>query len=223
LHAWFKYVATSGEINAETGEIHTLRPVPRVSKILCWGLWREHCSYAQKPYIIKGMLQDPSPGSKWTPEPYTEATVQNMGTPRMINGTFRHKECARVSTSDEPFTDLTCCLCARIPQEMAFRMRVLREDSALEKRGARNTGTGRRLGYLSVVELASHSRIISKKYRAERAFYAEQKCRVAQFKMYKPLLKELRGTDDATHDVLRFCTNIVRAHRVGDFSGRPAL
>jgi hypothetical protein len=102
-------------------------------------------------------------------------------------------------------------------------MRVMREDSSLEKRGNRNTGTGRRLGFLSVLELAAHSRIITKKYRIERAYHAHNRRRVSQLKMFRPLLKQLVGIGDPATDVLKFCTNIVAAHRTSAFGGKPAL
>jgi hypothetical protein len=38
-----------------------------------------------------------------------------------------------------------------------FRMRVTCEDKALEKHGSLSTSVGRRLGYLSVLELNVHS------------------------------------------------------------------
>jgi hypothetical protein len=49
-------------------------------------------------------------------------------------------------------------------------MRVMREESVVEKRGSRNTGEGRRLGYLSIFELATHSRIRSKNTDWKRHF-----------------------------------------------------
>ncbi len=45
-----------------------------------------------------------------------------------VCGAFRHRECVRFSSSGEPFQNLTCSVCARIPQEKDFRMRVVRED-----------------------------------------------------------------------------------------------
>jgi hypothetical protein len=45
----------------------------------------------------------------------------------------------------------------------------------VEKRGSHNTCEGRWLGCLSIFELATHSRIISKKHRLEKAFHAHSK------------------------------------------------
>ncbi len=37
-----------------------------------------------------------------------------------IDGCFRHKNCKRVSTFGEPFTNLTCVACFQIPQEPKY-------------------------------------------------------------------------------------------------------
>jgi hypothetical protein len=102
-------------------------------------------------------------------------------------------------------------------------MRVMGIESALEKRGSRCTGIGRRLGYLSVFELAQQSREITKKIRVERAYSTHHKRRLAQLKMFRPLLKQLRMTGDDGNDILKFCTNIVSVHRTSAFGGKPAL
>ena len=81
--------------------------------------------------------------------------VECNGSVANVNGTFRHKSCKRVSITGTSFHDLTCN-CSQIPQEKDFRMRVMREERALEKRGC-DIGAGRRLGYLSVFELAKHT------------------------------------------------------------------
>ena len=96
-------------------------------------------------------------------------------------------------------------------------MRILQGDSIVEKKGGCSTGVDRRLRYLSMIELATHSRKIARKYRFERASHAQQKRKVAQLKIFKPLLKELEGTNDASHDVLRFCTNIMHTQRTNAF------
>lgn len=59
-------------------------------------------------------------------------------------------------------------MCASIPLENDFRLRVVREDRAREKRGSWGTGSGRCLGYLSIFELSSHSRETTNKYCEER-------------------------------------------------------
>jgi hypothetical protein len=62
---------------------------------------------------------------------------------KKICGAFRHRECVRFSSSGELFPNLTCSVCARIPHKMDFRMRVVREDRSLVKRGSRCIGLGR--------------------------------------------------------------------------------
>jgi hypothetical protein len=76
---------------------------------------------------------------------------------------------------------------------------------------------------LSVLELADHSRILKKKFMIERTYHAHQKRRVVELKVYKPLLKELQRSGDVKNDILKFCTNIVLAHRISAFGGKAAL
>ena len=59
-----------------------------------------------------------------------------------------------------------------------FRLKVLRESSAVVKRGYRDTQPGRRIDYLSSQELAVHSRQFAKKYRQEKAMYWVMKARL---------------------------------------------
>jgi hypothetical protein len=99
----------------------------------------------------------------------------------------------------------------------------MREDRSLEKTCTRGIASGHRLGYMSVLELAKSYRIITKKYRIERAFHAHNRRRVAQLKMCKPLIKELQKTGDVQIDLMKFYTNIVSAHRTSAFGGKPAL
>ena len=97
-----------------------------------------------------------------------------------VEGCLRHVQCARLSTSGYPFQNFSCSACTRIPQEMDFRLRVGREDAALEKRGCRGTGEGRRIGYLSMHELAKHSRIIAKKLKNKRHHSWYQKAQLVR-------------------------------------------
>jgi hypothetical protein len=53
--------------------------VPFVFKLMCWGFWSNRCSYNNKPYDIKLLLQDSSPGAKWVIEPYTTASAECNG------------------------------------------------------------------------------------------------------------------------------------------------
>jgi hypothetical protein len=144
------------------------------------GFWRETCTYSAMPYGVKALLQDPSPRVNWVPEPYTSTFVNYNNEVKIIRGTFRHLQYRRICVTDSSFTDLTCSNCQRIPQEGDFRMRVTQEDHSIEKRGTHSTANRRKLGYLSVFELAKHSRLIQKKYRVERAYHGHTRHRVAQ-------------------------------------------
>lgn len=60
-----------------------------------------------------------------------------------IDGTFRHRNCLRVSTTNEPWASLTCCMCAIILCLIDFRLRVMKEDKCVEKQGTRSIGGGK--------------------------------------------------------------------------------
>lgn len=125
--------------------------------------------------------------------------------------------------NNEPWAALTCTNYALIPSLTDFKLRVRREDKCIEKRGTRTTEGGRRIGYLSLLELATHSRFVSKKLRAERLYHWAAKLRIVQFKIRRPTLKESAFATSTEHNLYKFCTNILAAHRSGTFGGRPAL
>lgn len=75
------------------------------------------------------------------------------GTLSKVKGTFRHARCSRFSMTSQPFERFTCSQCATITVQDDFRMRVVREEKSLEKRGLRGTGDGCRLSYLATTEL----------------------------------------------------------------------
>ena len=85
-----------------------------------------------------------------------------------VSGAFQHVECVRFCTDGKGFQDLTCSMCAQIPQENDFKKKVLREDRAIKKRGSRTTCGGRRVGYLTVAELVRHGMYMRKKLRLEK-------------------------------------------------------
>lgn len=102
-------------------------------------------------------------------------------------------------------------------------MRVVREDKALEKRGTRNTCKERRLGYLQMNELSSHSRIITKKLKLEKMYHWAAKARIVQLRVKRPTLKEVAKEASSQHYLLKFCNDIISAHRSGAFGGKPVL
>ena len=112
---------------------------------------------------------------------------------------------------------------SHIPQDGDFRMRVSQEDRSMEKRGTRSTNPGRRLGYLSILELGNQSRKIQKKYQTERAYHGHNRRRIAQLQIYRSLFWELKNSFDVQSDILKFCTDILTAHTVGAFGGKATL
>ena len=100
---------------------------------------------------------------------------------------------------------------------------MVREERALEKRGSRGTATGRRVGYLSALELSAHSRLLAKKHRKERFRHWGAKARIAQLKVSRPTLKESAKQSSDQHNVHKFSADIIVAHRTGAMGGKPAL
>ena len=69
----------------------------------------------------------------------------------------------------------------------------------------------------------SHSRQLSKKFRRERSLHWAAKARIVQLKVKRPTLKESAKLASDEHDLMKFCNNILAAHRSGVFGGKPAL
>lgn len=191
--------------------------------LMCWGFRGPRTSYAGKSYEVSGLFFDIKPGQYWYPEPWLQETFVVDGICVNINGTFRHRSCLRVSTDNKPWSNLTCSMCGSIPSLTDFKLRVIREDKCLTKRGMRTTESGRRIGYLSLLELTSHSRSVSSKLRSERLLYRAAKLQIVQLKVKRPTLKESALAASSEHNVYKFCTQILAAHRSGAFGGRPAL
>ena len=85
-------------------------------------------------------------------EPYTKVGVMYEMHECVIDGSFHHFSCKRVSKVKELFHNLTCEKCFEIPKCNDFLMRVYREHRNKVKRGNQRTGEGRRLDYLTQEE-----------------------------------------------------------------------
>lgn len=128
--------------------------------LLCWGLWRDVVMYNGESRHVKDLLEDQvKVNGNWYPEPMVEADVlcESSGESCRIDGLFRHRNCSRVSELGGGFQDLTCSHCFTIKHEPDFRLRVLRESTAIEKRGSRGTGRGRNIRYLTIPEVQRQS------------------------------------------------------------------
>ena len=211
---------TGGEIGE--GECPTIDR-NEVLGLLCWGFRGPTYSYSGVSYSVRDLLNDLHVGGVWYLEPHVNASFSRRGQVFQINGTYRHRLCTRVDRSNEGFTDLCCSMCATIPLENDFRKRILREDRSVEKRGTRTTGAGRRIGYLSILELTQHSREMKRKLQAEKLLHLSAKARIVQLKVKRPSLRELAREACASHNVIKFCHSIINAHRAGAFGGKPAL
>jgi hypothetical protein len=137
LHSWFKSAATSvgASSDAACGAPDSSN-TDSILGFLCWGFSQPRCLYAGRSYDIRGLLSDPMPRKNWVPKPSTKRSFEFGGISVAIHGCFRHKCCTRFSSSEEPFPNFSCMYCKTVPQESDFRMRVLREDASLQKRGS---------------------------------------------------------------------------------------
>ncbi|CAM6127583.1 unnamed protein product [Calypogeia fissa] len=199
---------------------------PHPHPLLCWGLWRESYSYGSEKRLVKDILYDQFKiDGVWYAEPLVEAEVWSVQDQKtcVISGLFRHKNCSRVSVLGGGFTDLTCEHCYNIRKEADFRLKVFREVQAIEKRGNRGTGNGRRLTHLTIPEVqvqASAYRIAqSKAKRKER----QLRHRILMLQKRDPKLRDMCVDSANKADQLRFCQNVLLCHKGGAFGGRETL
>ena len=221
LHSWF---GSSDSPDSSTAvESPSGMHKDSILSLLCWGFRNRATKYAGRWYSVQSLLNDPKPGALWTAEPNTTTDFVYKGETVLVRGCFRHVNCKRLCSTGEPFTNFTCSNCKEIDQATNFRLRVLREGRALVKRGSRDTLCGRRVDYLSCLELAAQSRSLARKFRLERARHWLMKSRLAQFKVSHRGLKLSAVECFNRKDVLSFCNNILAAHRTNAFGGKPAL
>ena len=105
---------------------------------------------------MKAILDDqPKADALWYVVPQVDREVWSISDQKtcVIKGLFRHQQCNYMSALGGGFTDLTCENCWSIIKEHDFRFRVSREVEAIEKRGTRGIGYGKRLGYLTIPEV----------------------------------------------------------------------
>ena len=185
---------------------------------MCWGLWDNRWDYNDVTMDLKPLLDDLKKGKKWYAEPFTHAYIQYGSTEYVINGAFRHVNCARVSLiGGEGFVGLRCSKCSSIPTESDFRMRVYRSKKT--KRGERNFKRGVRLGYygrLEIIKLAQSSR---KEAKSLRSNLWRARVRVATLSVKVRSLRESSAEYHGRGDVKAFCHNIIAAHNHGKFEG----
>jgi hypothetical protein len=98
-----------------------------------------NCTYGGAKYNVQGLLNDPYVGATWYHEPSLKAVVAYQNREVVVNGTFRHVMCRRISISNEPFSNLTCSMCKGLVHEGDFRKRVMREEKSIDKPGVRET------------------------------------------------------------------------------------
>ena len=190
---------------------------------MCYGFRGPTVKYGKNLYLVNALLDDPYCGVHWYSEPHLTAVVHIRGQIQNIRGSFRHRNCNRLSVTAEPFTNLTCPNFALIPHQTDFRMRIRREDRALVKRGHHSTALGIRLDYLSTSEISRHSRQLSFKFRLMKLRYWNARTRIVQLKARRPIMRESAMNASSDNNLIKFCNNIISAHRIGAFGGKEGL
>ena len=214
LHSWFVTPSSSGLPGISSCAI---------ASIMCYGFRGPIVEYGGNSYPVESLLNDRHCGVLWYPEPHLRAKIDIQGQAVLVSGAFCDIHCSRLSVSREPFPNLTCSMYALIPVQNDFRMRIRREEHALIKRGHRSAASGIRLGYLSAVEVCKHTRSLSRKLRLEKLHYSHATTRIAQLKAKRPTLRESANNASSDDNLIKFCNNIISAHRIGAFGGKPAL
>lgn len=194
-----------------------------VKGLMCWGFRESYCLYNGLSYAIRGLLEDQTRGVVWYSEPHLRVSLIVGGQTLQVSAAFRHSKCARFCTNGKGLLNFTCSMCAQIPQENDFKKKVLREDHAIDKRDTRTTSGGRRVGYLTLGELFRHGRDMRKKLRLEKLNHWSARARIVQLKVKRPTLKEMAKESSSKQNLLKFCNNILNAHRSGAFGGRHVL
>jgi len=102
-------------------------------------------------------------------------------------------------------------------------MRIQREEVAVTKKGHQSIVVGIKLGYLFAYEVNKYTRSLSKKLRLETLHNWHARTRIAQLKARRPTLRESAMDAFADNNLIKFCNNIINAHRIGAFGRKQAL
>lgn len=190
---------------------------------VCWGLWDNRWEYNGVSVDLKPFLDDLRRGQRWYAEPHMKCTIQEGSQEILVSGTFRHVNCIRVSSSPQGFPNFRCEACSSIPKERDFCMRVYRSKISKFKRGNRNSGGGRRLGYFGVSEIMRVAQTSKLDVRALRSELWRVKATVATLSVRVKCLRESSIEFCNRGDLKSFCRNIVHAHKMGKFEGKESL
>ena len=136
-----------------------------LASLYCYGFRGPSIQYVGNSYLVNALLDDLHSGVQWYTERHLTASVHVRRSIVEVKGAFRHKLCDRLSGSIEPFPNLTCSKCALIPLQNDFRMQVRRESSAVLKKGECSTAGGIQVGYLGMLEVSKHTRMLCKKFK----------------------------------------------------------
>ncbi|CAM6096732.1 unnamed protein product [Calypogeia fissa] len=222
IFRWFNSDGSGASSSDGKGMLDILDPG---LSLLCWGYWKETCTWRGPAKQVKCILDDQTGGNRWDCEQHSGGIVYNPTTDSVvaIEGLFKHKLCYRLSALGGGFLDLTCSMCDSITKEDDFRGRVHREANSVVPRGERDTGAGRRIGYLTKTEIKGFVTNLNELHRKWRWLLAFQAQKVCALSTKKRKLEELLGVVADRKDLRTFLRNIVNGYRVGAFGGKEAI
>ena len=212
LHTWFRTASSNSVVDRDI-----------LFGLMCYGFCGLFVEYGGNTYVVNTLIKDPHSGVNWYPKPHLRVAIEVRGVVVDVSGTFWHRKCIRMAMSLEPFPYLTCHMCARIPRENDFRMRIKKEAHALLKRGHTTTGGGIQLGYLFVYEVSKHTRELSAKYWLEKLHDWHARTRIVQLKARRQTMRESAINATSDNNLMKFFNNIISAHRIGAFGSKPGL
>ena len=123
LHTWFR-TASSNSVEGTSQVVNRIILVG----LMCYGYRGSTFEYGGNFYVVNVLLNDPHSSVEWYSEPHLRVDVEVRGVVVHVSCTFWHRKCVRMVRGLEPFPNLTCPMCAQIPRENDFRMRIIRED-----------------------------------------------------------------------------------------------
>ena len=76
---------------------------------------------------------------------------------------------------------------------------------------------------LSALEVCRNARLVSKKFRLEKLHYWHARIRLVQFKVKRPTMCESARLASSNNNLIKFCNNMISAHRTAAFGGMDGL
>jgi hypothetical protein len=131
LHTFYKGATHEDqEGDSSSSDSHALL------SLRCWGFWGPKVTYGDVSYVVLPLLDDRHIGTLWYPKPHATASLFVDEVEVLVRGTFRHRDCHRLSWSIGGFLNYTCSMCEQIPRQGGFRKESLERQNVIKKGGS---------------------------------------------------------------------------------------